>query len=148
MDMSQRIDDLIFISERLVHLLRAENVALINKDNNAIAELLDEKDALCRAYEQRALVVSKLRDELDEETVEKERLEIANDLGHEIHELIEENAMMLRAGIEANNMVLDLFAEAIKQATPGAGTYSADGDLSFGSQKAPKDTAISYDETL
>lgn len=148
MNMSQRLDDLIFISEHLIGLLHKENAALVIKDNDTVASLIEEKDALCRAYEQRALVLSKLSADLKAEDIETERLELARDLGKEVHELVEENSNMLRAAIEANSMVMSLVAQAVRETQPSAGTYGAKGDMARKTLNSPSDLAVSYDQSL
>ena len=148
MNMSQRVDDLIFISEHLIRLLHKENVALVGQDNTTVAALLDEKDALCRAYEQRALVLSKFSDELRDEEIEQDRIELVRDMGAQINTLIEENANLLRAAIEANSLVMSLVAQAVRETQSSAGTYGANGDVTHKTLKSPTDVAVSYDQSL
>ena len=148
MNMSQRMDDLIFVSEHLVSLLHKENAALAIQDSDTVASLIEEKDALCRAYEQRALVLTKFSDELKNEEIEKERVELVRDLGKRIDKLIEENSTLLRAAIEANSLVLSLVAQAVRETQSSAGTYSANGGLSQKALKSPADMAVSFDQSL
>jgi len=148
MNMSQRVNDLIFVSEHLIQLLRKENAALMIQDNATVEALLDEKDALCRAFEQRALVLGKYSDELQAEEVEQDRVELVRDMGSQINALIEENANLLRAAIEANSYVMSLVAQAVKETQSSAGTYGASGDVMQKTLKSPSDVAISFDQTL
>jgi hypothetical protein len=148
MNMSQRIDDLIFISEHLIALLHKENAALVNKDNDTIATLIEEKDALCRAYEQRALVLTKYSDQLNDGEIEKERVELVRDLSARIDELIEQNSTLLRAAIEANSLVMSLVAQAVRETQRNAGTYGANGNVSKKTLKSPTEIAVSFDQSL
>lgn len=148
MNMNQRVNDLIFISEHLIQLLHKENLALVGQDNATVEALLDEKDALCRAYEQRALVLSKFRDELQDEEIEQDRIELVRDMGTQISVLIEQNADLLRAAIEANSLVMSLVAQAVRETQSSAGTYGATGNVTQKTLKSPTDVAISYDQSL
>lgn len=148
MNMNQRVNDLIFISEHLIQLLHKENLALVGQDNATVEALLDEKDALCRAYEQRALVLSKFRDELQDEEIEQDRIELVRDMGTQINVLIEQNADLLRAAIEANSLVMSLVAQAVRETQSSAGTYGANGNVTQKTLKSPTDVAISYDQSL
>ena len=118
------------------------------QDNATVEALLDEKDALCRAFEQRALVLGKYSDELQAEEVEQDRVELVRDMGSQINALIEENANLLRAAIEANSYVMSLVAQAVKETQSSAGTYGASGDVMQKTLKSPSDVAISFDQTL
>jgi len=148
MDMNQRIDDLIFISEHLIALLHKENVALVNKDHSTVEALIEEKDALCRAFEQRALVITKFSAELKDAEVDADRVQLVRDMGLEIAELIAKNSDLLRAAIEANSMVMSLVAQAVRETQPSAGTYGASGTIPKKTIKSPTDVAISYDQSL
>ena len=148
MNMSQRVDDLIFVSEHLIALLHKENAALARQDDDTVDLLIEEKDALCRAYEQRAMVLTKFSDELADEDIEQQRVEMVHEMGKQIHELIEENATLLRAAIEANSLVMSLVAEAVRQVQSSDGTYGAKGSIARKVTKSPADTPIAFDQSL
>lgn len=148
MNMQQRLDDIAFITQHLVVVLQKENRALHQNDIPVIEGLIEEKDALCRAYEQRALVLSKYRDELKSEEIPSELLELVKDLGAQVEHLIQENSRLLRAAIEANRRVMSLVAEAVKGTNADIDTYGATGNVSRKGLKAPADTPVSIDRSL
>ena len=62
--------------------------------------------------------------------------------------MIEDNASLLKIGIEANRRVVNMIAEAVKASVPNAGVYSASGTTGIEQQSASQNVAISIDHTL
>ncbi|MCH7935479.1 MAG: hypothetical protein IH994_00105 [Proteobacteria bacterium] len=147
MDPTKRVNDLIVITGRLADLLERENVALREKQNKELNEILDEKVTLGRVYESRIMGLTEDPEALD--NVDKELLERLRGIGEKVNGLIEDNAKMLKIAIEANRRVVNLIAEAVKASVPSAGTYSPTGATGAHDQRAaPKNVAISVDHTL
>lgn len=147
MDPTKRVNDLIVITGRLADLLERENLALINKQNQDLYDILDEKVTLGRVYETRIMGLTEDSEALD--GVDPELLERLRDMGKKVNGLIEENAELLKVAIETNRRVVDLIAEAVKASTPSAGTYSQTGATEMPNHRAaPKNVAISLDHTL
>ena len=146
MDPTNRINDLIVITNRLVGLLERENDALSNRKYSGINEILDEKVTLGRVYESRIMGLTD--DPAALEQVDRELRERLRSLGEKVNGLIEENAELLKIGIEANRRVVDMIAEAVKASVPSAGTYSANGAADVEQHTASNNVAISIDHTL
>ena len=147
MDPTKRVNDLIVITGRLADLLERENVALREKQNKELNEILDEKVTLGRVYESRIMGLTEDPEALD--NVDKELLERLRGISEKINGLIEDNAKMLKIAIEANRRVVNLIAEAVKASVPSAGTYSPTGGTGTHDQRgAPKNVALSIDHTL
>jgi len=146
MDPTNRVNDLIVITNRLADLLARENEALNNRKYSEINEILDEKVTLGRVYESRIMGLTD--DPVALEQVDKELRDQLRSLGEKVNGLIEENAQLLKIGIEANRRVVDMIAEAVKASIPSVGTYSANG-ATGGEQHTPSNNvAISVDHTL
>ncbi len=147
MDPTKRVNDLIVITGRLADLLERENVALREKQNKEINEILDEKVTLGRVYESRVMGLTEDPEALD--NVDKELLERLRGIGEKVNGLIEDNAKMLKIAIEANRRVVNLIAEAVKASVPSAGTYSPTGATGTQDHRAaPKNVALTVDHTL
>lgn len=147
MDPTKRVNDLIVITGRLADLLERENVALREKQNKELNEILDEKVTLGRVYESRIMGLTEDPEALD--NVDKELLERLRGIGEKVNGLIEDNAKMLKIAIEANRRVVNLIAESVMASVPSAGTYSPTGATGTDDHRAaPKNVAISVDHTL
>ena len=130
MDANNRLNDLITVTGRLVELLGRENEALRAHKSSVVHELLDEKTALSRVYENRF----------------KSRAE-RPDLLAETDQALRDQ--LLRAAIEANRRVVELIAEAVRNQQPSAGTYGANAATATdGSNAAGRRVALSLDQTL
>jgi len=146
MDPTNRVNDLIVITNRLVNLLERENDALSNRKYSEINEILDEKVTLGRVYESRIMGLTD--DAAALEQVDGDLRDRLRSLGEKVNELIESNAELLKTGIEANRRVVNMIAEAVKASVPSAGTYAANGATDVGQQAAANNVAISIDHSL
>ncbi|MBL6958352.1 MAG: flagellar export chaperone FlgN [Rhodospirillales bacterium] len=147
METNKRFKDMIVISGRLAHILVKENEALRKRKADVVSETFKEKDTLCRAYEARAKSLRENADSLGE--VEESTRKELRDLTKKIDELTEENARLLSIGIEVNKRVMDAVSDAVKQAVPGPGTYSAKGTTDLEDvQAAPLNMSVSLNQTL
>ncbi|MEQ8194526.1 MAG: hypothetical protein RIB59_08545 [Rhodospirillales bacterium] len=147
MDITRQINDLIDITSRLTDLLAHENDALRNHDTHRATALLNEKNSLSEVYEDHVKAVmtysSKLRD------IEPSLRERLGNIGARAKELIEENAILLRAAIVANQRVMGLVADALSKTRKNVTTYSADG--TFGAKRMRKPApspSLSVDHSL
>jgi hypothetical protein len=147
MDATNRIEDLIMITDRLADVLERENDALLNRRNSELHELLDEKVTLSRVYETRMQVIAEKPEILaDIDADVRERL---THLGERIDALMEDNRKLLKTAIDANRRVVDLIAEAARGAAPGPGTYGAQGSTSQNARRTESQSvSISLDQTL
>ncbi|NQU60542.1 MAG: flagellar protein FlgN [Rhodospirillales bacterium] len=147
MEPTNRVNDLISITGRLASLLEKENIALRNKQNHDLNDILDEKVTLGRIYETRIMGLTENAEELD--TVDPELRERLRGIGEKVQGLIEDNAKLLKVAIEANRRVVNLIAESVKASVPSAGTYSSTGAAdTIDHHAAPRNVAISVDHTL
>ncbi len=146
MDPTNRVNDLIVITNRLADLLARENEALVNRKYSEINEILDEKITLGRVYESRIMGLTDDPAALKE--VDADLRDQLRGLGEKVNGLIEENAQLLKIGIEANRRVVNMIAEAVKASVPSAGTYSANGAAGVEQHAPSKNVAITVDHTL
>ena len=147
MDVTSRINDLITISTGLADLLTRENEALRGQRPKEVAELLDDKTILCKAYETRLRGLADEDEALAE--VDPDLRERLRGLGERIMELTEENARLLKIGMEANRRVVKSVAKAVKSSAPSANTYSANGSATRnGGNTSHQNVAISVDRSL
>ena len=85
MDPTNRINDLIVISNRLVDVLERENEALTERRYSEINEILDEKVTLGRVYESRIMGLSD--DDTDLNQADGELRNQLLDLGKKVNTL-------------------------------------------------------------
>lgn len=146
-DPNTRLNDLITITSRLIELLQRENDALRNRRTKEVHDLLDEKTALSRVYETRFNSFVEKPELLQQaEPTLREQL---SGLAADVNELMQENAKLLRAAIEANQRVVDLIADAVRAQQPNAGTYNAGAVTNTdGSNASGQRIALSLDQVL
>jgi flagellar biosynthesis/type III secretory pathway chaperone len=147
MSSDTKVNDIILITERLADVLERENAALKNRKSQELHALLDDKVTLSRVYETRMQFYNENPEALSETTPElREELRT---IGAYVKELLHENAQMLKVAIEANRKVVDMIAAAVKNVTPGPGTYRANGVAGLSDQKSEvQGLALSLDQTL
>jgi len=147
MNPTDRVNEIMVITERLAALLERENDALKNRRNEELTTLLDEKATLGRVYETR---VQPMKDHPEFlEAVAPDLREKLKKMGLKIAKLMEENARLLKIAIEANRRVIDMIAEAVKESAPSAGVYSSAGKTDQpGQQGAAHSPAFSLNQTL
>lgn len=148
MDASQRISDLIVISQGLADLLIMENRALRNGRPDEIHALIGPKDELSRAYESRIKGLAEHADAATMATVEPALKEELRAVGEQVHELSLENAQLLRVAMEVNRRVLHEVATAVKASQASPGTYSKTGGIAGPYRAAAVNIPISFDKSL
>jgi len=140
MDPKQRVKDLIIICQRLGDLLDKENVLLRGRQPAAIEALLEDKAALCRAYETRVGGMLANREQLaDVEPEDRERLRT---LGEKVNALIADNARLLDVAIQSHRRVMQVIADAVASSQPGPSTYAPAGRAGEGRRKAARRGAV------
>lgn len=147
MNMLERVEDMLDLTARLSELVEDENTALHQRRYGDVEQMLEEKATLARLYENRIKAFEDAK--LDWSEVDEGVRDDLKSAGQRLAELMEENALLLQIGMTANRQVLDLFAKAVKQNTPHAGTYSRHGQTGDEGQRASANSlAISLDQTL
>lgn len=147
MDITKQVNDLIDITTRLADLLKRENQALRNHDAQETNALLSEKNSLTEVYEEHVEAVMTHSEHL--EALEPSLKERLSTIGESAKSLIEENAVLLRAAIVANERVMDMVAEALSQARKKVTTYSKDGTMGTAPHREPTQTpALTVDQAL
>ena len=145
MSAKERVDDLIALSGRLADVLAQENDALRARKPAVVVSLLDHKLALCRAYENRCKLIDEAPTSLNGAGAEgRNRLK---GLGETIHGLMEENAVLLRAAIEAHRRIMDVIGEAVRSSKAAANTYSRTGVAGVASRR-PEAAPLTLDRSL
>jgi hypothetical protein len=147
MNSDTKVNDIILITERLADVLERENAALKNHRSHELHALLDDKVTLSRVYETRIQFYNENPKALSDTTPElREKLRT---MGAHVSGLLHENAKMLKVAIKANRKVVEMIAIAVKNVTPGPGTYRANGVAGLSDQKSQiQGLALSLDQTL
>ncbi|NQW02086.1 MAG: flagellar protein FlgN [Rhodospirillales bacterium] len=147
MSTDSRLNDIILITERLIAVLERENAALRERRNTELHALLDDKVTLSRVYETRMQFFNQNPEALVNSPPElREKL---REMAARISTMLQENAQMLKTAITANRRVVDMIAEAVRNVTPGAGTYGANGMKGLSDHKSEaQGLALSFDQTL
>lgn len=147
MDITQRLNDLIVISNNFSDVVEMENKALKEYDTKAVEALLERKKSLSTAYETRM----KGFDQLTPDVLKAADPELRDHLvaaGKKLEKAIDENARLLKVSMDVQQNVVDAIAEAVREATPNAGTYGANGTTGYGSTGSPRSVALTLNETL
>jgi len=143
MNMTERVNELIYACERMIEILHIENDALETQNPRAMADTLTEKDKLSRLYERHTRSIAK--DTEGFAAVDEAMREHLKELSQEMDELIERNARMLKMNIDLNRRVLMKFADVAKKMTPHSGTYADDANIG---NRGENTSPISLNETL
>ncbi|MFC1674116.1 hypothetical protein ACFL12_08310 [Pseudomonadota bacterium] len=120
-----RVDELLFITSHLIEILERENAALALGQHASVADLIEQKTKLSRAYEIRVLGMAQADEDYTE--VEPALLEALKQQGERLNELMEVNARELSIGIDTSRRFMEVLSQSVKNATPTAGTYGANG---------------------
>lgn len=127
MDATSRINDALTVTVRFIELLTEENDALRGRRPEDVANLVEDKAIVSRAYE---TLISGLTEEPEAlKGAAPELRERMQGLGEKLQALIDENVRLLTAAIDVNRRVLQIAAEAAKENQPGPTTYSAMGTM-------------------
>lgn len=147
MEPEKRMADLISVTGRLVDVLERENAILVERRHNDLADLLDEKETIGRVYQARIMGLQEDPEQL-RDVDESERLKL-KELAIKVDKLVAENARMLQAAMYASKRIVEMVAEAVRDTTNTAGTYSQKGSTQIPVAKSEvRSGAISLDQTL
>lgn len=120
-------DDIVWACTHLCDLLDYENEALAAHDMGAVRELAENKAALARIYEESVLPLAEDPQLVD--TLEPEQREELTVLGQQLKELVEENARLIKAEMEAYQLLMDTMVHAVQAANTAAVTYGRGGAI-------------------
>ncbi|WP_135076159.1 flagellar export chaperone FlgN [Terasakiella sp. SH-1] len=143
MDMTERVNELIFICERMIEILNKENEALEAQTPHVLMETMVEKDKMSRLYERHTRAVSQNAAELKK--VDEDLQTHLKEVSREMDKLVEINARMLKLHMDLNRRVLERFADVAQKLTPHSGTYNAAANVGV---KAEATAPISLNESL
>lgn len=147
MDAMTRVDELLFITSHLIDILERENAALALGQHASVAELIEQKAKLSRAYEIRVLGMGQADEDYSE--VEPALIEALKQQGDRLNELMEVNARELSIGIDTSRRFMEVLSQSVKNATPTAGTYGANGASGLDALPQKGHTAsVAIDEQL
>jgi len=146
MDARKRMDDLIAITTRLIDVLEREHEILIERRHADLNGLLDEKETIARVYQARVMGLQEHPDQF--EGLEPDDRDELRALAKKADNLIRVNARMLEAAMYASKRVVDLVAEAVKDASNPTGAYSQRGSTAPPAPRGTRTNAISLDQTL
>ncbi len=139
------LEDLTWICSSLCDLLEIENAALSRHDAATVGELTENKTALAKLYEKTMLSLEG-NPELVKQLSPEEHLALS-ELGIRLTKLMEQNAIMLKAEIEARQKVMDIFVTAAKAHTKPITSYGKRG--SYDDPKAERaSTSLTFNKTL
>lgn len=144
MEIEKRITDIVSVTTRLIDVLERENEILHERRHNELHLILDEKETIARVYQARIMGLEENPDYLA--GVSEEDREHLMELGKKADALMTENARMLEVAITVSRRVADLVAEAVAEAAPKSGAYSAKGAV--GMPQKSSNVSISLNETL
>ena len=139
------IDDLIWICTTLCDLLILENDALSRHDARAVRELTENKSALGKLYEK--TLKGMARDGNLAKFLNQDQHAQLSQLGMRMAALMERNAIMLKAEIEARKKMMDVFVNAAKAITETKVSYSRSGVYDVPAAMRSR-TSLTFNKTL
>lgn len=141
-----KVNDLIYICERMSAVLDKENLALENGAVGELDGLLKEKQMVCGAYE--SLGKSVMQDPAQFAQIDEETREHLRELLKTVDGKIAHNVKLLAVQAEVKRRIFDVLAETAKKTAPHSGVYSQSGKVDMGQMHALKGTPLSIDKTL
>lgn len=137
-------DDIVFACTNLCQLLEIENEAIERHDARTVRELAENKAALARLYEQSVMPMAD--DPQLVETLEDDQKVELKTLGAKLKELVELNARLLRAEIEATQSLMDAMVGAVKSTANNGHTYGRGGTFDMSARGA--ENSLTFNKTL
>ncbi len=123
-DVSKNADEIKYISERLIEILKEEGKSMSGRDYlNFPQKLLDEKLQLSRLYERHFNILVENKFNGLEDDIKEELREVAT----ELDEVMEDNAKKLKVNIEVTQITVDGIAKIAKELSKPIDTYDATG---------------------
>ena len=145
MDTTKRMADLVNVTTRLINVLERENEILLERRHSELSLILDEKETIARVYQARIMGLEENPELLDGASDEEKATLF--ELAKQADRLLNENARMLEVAIAVSRRVVDLVAEAVAEAAPKSGAYSAKGRTAAPPTKGGN-MSLSLNETL
>jgi hypothetical protein len=139
-------DDLVWVCTNLCELIEVENEALRQHDPVIVRELAENKEALARFYERAVAPMADDPSLLD--TFEPEQKEELKALGTRLAELMEANALMLRAEIEARDRVMNVVVDVVRKQNANTISYGRGGKFDPSQGTHAERNAIALNKTL
>lgn len=147
MELIDRIENLLEITDRLADLVEDENEALADRRTKDVEAMVEEKTTLARLYQNRMKVVKE--QDVDWSEVDPDLHKQLVDAAKRLDIAMKENKMRLEVSIKANQKVLSLVAKAVEKSRPHSGTYSRKGAKgNEGATASANSVSISVDQTL
>lgn len=134
MQNQERVNDLIFICERMIEILNQENEALRTHNPEPIKERLNEKTQLSLFYERHMKTIQRNPRAFAE--IDEGSLESLRELGSEMQELLDENGRLLKIAMDSNRKFMTRVADAAKIHAPHSGTYAQNAQSGAPAQSA------------
>lgn len=150
MNATPKIEDLLAIVGRLSEVLEQENQALRDQRHREAAALLEEKSRLAQAYESQIKGLREVPAE-DLAEVDAELRDQLREAGERVQRQMEENAILLKAAIEAGRRFMEAVADAVRDKSTTSSTYTARGGLRNPKGRgggASKTLAVSLNQAL
>lgn len=138
------VDDLVFACTHLCEVLEMENEALAARDVDGVRELTETKQALARMYEQAMRPVNDEPELLDRLT--PERKEELTQLGLRLKELVDQNALLLKARMDACQKVMDVLVDAVKRESTTTTHYGHAGRID--QPRGTENVSITFNQVL
>lgn len=127
MNQEERVNDLIFICERMIEILTSENAGLRKFETDSMKDRLEEKTKLSLFYERHMKSLQKNRDAFKD--IDKETLDTLRELGEEMNELLDENGRLLKIAMDANRRIFKHIAQAAQEQSPQNQSYAQNGGV-------------------
>jgi hypothetical protein len=148
MNVTQRITDIIVISQSLAELLTVENTALREHRPDEVQNLLSKKEELSRAYESR---ITGLAEHTGPEVMATVDSTLKSQLRASVQRmqvLSAENTTLLEVAMEVNRRVLHEVTEAVKSTSNQTG-YTRSGTMGYPAQgRSQRNVSFSLDESF
>jgi len=145
MEVAKRMADLVNVTTRLIDVLERENELLRDRRYNELNLILDEKETIARVYQARIMGLEENPEVLN--GADEDARDHLRELARKVDTLMSQNARMLEVAMTVSKRIVDLVAEAVKEAAPRTGAYSAKGSTAAAPVKGGN-MSLSLNETL
>jgi hypothetical protein len=141
----KNFEELKWVCSTLCELLEVENNALARHDAKTVRELTENKFALAKIYAQNMLSLGS--DSEIKARITQDDLAELYALGARMNGLMERNALMLKAEIEARHRLMEIFVNAAKEQNKNTITYGRQGNVTD-IPLTREHAALAYNNTL
>ncbi len=133
-DTARPLSELAGVAKDLCAVLEQENAALDRRDRGAAAALADEKTAAVRQFVARYSGLREATAGFSALSADDRQFLAA--ITGPVAALADENARRLQIAVEVGRRVMAAVSAAVKEMTPGPGTYSPTGSVQPGRNRA------------